>query len=193
MTDSFGRHVDFKNVILIMTSNIGAHRITMQEEFGFQKRDENVSYDKMKEVLKIELESYFRPEFMNRVDEMIVFHKLTHDDLIDIVDLELDKLALRLRDKGFELDVNAEAKDFLIENGTDEKFGARPLRRAIEHHLEDLLSEAMLRGDFEGKNMVEVTIKPTKDEDEDKQLQLTAVVVDSGEPEPVAAGQTDET
>ncbi len=193
LTDSFGRHVDFKNVILIMTSNIGAHRITLQEEFGFQKRDENVSYDKMKEVLKIELESYFRPEFMNRVDEMIVFHKLTHDNLIDIVDLELNKLAVRLRDKGFELDVKAEAKDFLIEHGTDEKFGARPLRRAIEHHLEDALSEAMLRGDFEGKNMVEVTIKPVEDEDEEKQLQLTGLVVDLGEPEPVAAGQTDET
>jgi ATP-dependent Clp protease ATP-binding subunit ClpC len=192
LTDSFGRHVDFKNVILIMTSNVGAHRITLQEEFGFQKRDVEVSYDKMKEVLKGELENSFRPEFLNRVDEMIVFHKLTHENMVDIVDLELEKLAVRMRDKGIELDVKPDGKDFLIEHGTDEKFGARPLRRAIEHHLEDALSEAMLRGEFEGKNKVEVTVKEVE-EDESPALVLTGVTVEPPEPEPVPAGQTDET
>ena len=139
LTDSFGRHVDFKNTILIMTSNVGAHRITHQDEFGFGQRDENITYEKMKDTLKIEMESHFRPEFLNRLDEILVFRKLTHDDMIHIVDLELAKLAKRMRERGFQLEVAKEAKDFLIEHGTDEKFGARPLRRAIENHLEDAL------------------------------------------------------
>jgi len=191
LTDSFGRHVDFKNVILIMTSNIGAHRITHQEEFGFQKRDENVSYEKMKETLKVELEDYFRPEFLNRLDEVIVFHKLTHEDLLHIVDLELDKLAKRVAEKDMVLEVEPAAKDFLIEHGTDEKFGARPLRRAIEQFVEDALSEALLRGDFEGHNKVLVTINPQSDSDRPTLL-LKAITVEKEEPEPVAAGNADE-
>ena len=198
LTDSFGRHVDFKNVILIMTSNIGAHRITHQEEFGFQKRDAEVSYEKMKETLKIELDDYFRPEFLNRVDEVIVFRKLIHEDMVNIVDLELDKLAQRLRDQGMELEVKPEAKDFLIENGTDEKFGARPLRRAIERYLEDSLSEAMLRGEFAGHNRVVVSVKPPEDEEEGDVTELllegvTVEVEKPEEPEPVGAGNTDDT
>ena len=197
LTDSFGRHVDFKNVILIMTSNIGAHRITHQEEFGFQKRDIEVSYEKMKDTLKTELDDYFRPEFLNRVDEIIVFRKLTHEDLVDIVDLELDKLAQRLRDQGMALEVKREAKDFLIENGTDEKFGARPLRRAIEHYLEDALSEAMLRGEFAGHNKVVASVKPPEAEEEEAtELLLEGVTVEPAkpeEPEPVGAGNADET
>jgi len=192
LTDSFGRHVDFKNVIVIMTSNIGAHRITLQEDFGFQKRDENLSYEKMKDMLKTELEGYFRPEFLNRLDEMVVFRKLSHTDLVSIVDLELGKLGKRLADQGFELEVGQEAKDFLIEHGTDEKFGARPLRRAIEHHVEDALSEGMLRGEYQGKNRIVVSVKPA-DGAEAARLFLEGVAVDKGEPEPVAAGHSDET
>src|SRR5207244_2222860 len=97
LTDSFGRHVDFKNSILIMTSNIGADRITNQSDFGFGKRDEMVSYEKMKTVLQAEVERYFRPEFINRVDELVVFHKLTHENLLNIVDLELNKVAKRVK------------------------------------------------------------------------------------------------
>jgi len=193
LTDSFGRHVDFKNVILIMTSNVGAHRITHQEEFGFQKRDEDVSYEKMKAILKTELEGYFRPEFLNRLDEVIVFHKLTHADMINIVDLELSKLAKRLREQGVELEVSTKAKDFLIEKGTDEKFGARPLRRAIEHHLEDALSESMLRGEFAGRNKIEVTVKQPASDDEEAGLLLTGVRAEVAKAEPVGAGNTDET
>jgi len=185
LTDSFGRHVDFKNVILIMTSNVGAHRITLQDDFGFGKRDSDVSYGKMTEMLKTELEGHFRPEFLNRLDEMVVFRKLTHDDMISIVDLELDKLAKRMAAKNMELEVTKEAKDYLIEHGTDEKFGARPLRRAIEHHLEDQISEAMLRGEFGEKKKIVVTVKPAKSDDEEPTLGLEAV--DVGEPEPVGA------
>jgi len=192
LTDSFGRHVDFKNVVLIMTSNVGAHRITHQDEFGFGKRDQEITYTKMKETLKTELEQHFRPEFLNRLDEILVFRKLEHDDMIGIVDLELEKLAKRMSDKGITLDVRQDAKDYLIEHGTDEKFGARPLRRAIENHLEDALSEAMLRGEFAGKNRVVVTVTPVKNDDDDAKLKLEGVFDESSEPEPVGAG-ADET
>ena len=193
LTDSFGRHVDFKNVILIMTSNVGAHRITHQDEFGFSKRDENVTYEKMKEMLKVELEDHFRPEFLNRLDEVIVFRKLLHDDLIEIVDLELEKLASRMKEKGIDLVVDQDAKNYLIENGTDEKFGARPLRRAIEQYLEDPLSESMLRGQFEDKNKVLVTAPKPKSDDEKHKLTLEAVFEEVAEPEAVGAGHADET
>jgi len=185
LTDSFGRHVDFKNVVLIMTSNIGAHRITHQDEFGFGKRDETVTYDKMKEMLKTELEDHFRPEFLNRLDEIIVFRKLTHDDMIRIVDLELAKLAKRMRERGIELDVQQSAKDYLIEKGTDEKFGARPLRRAIEQYLEDALSEKLLRGEFAGKKRLLVSAKPPASDDAVATLHLEGV--DEELPEPVGA------
>ena len=187
LTDSFGRHVDFKNTIVIMTSNVGAHRITHQDEFGFGKRDENISYDKMKETLKTELEDHFRPEFLNRLDETIVFRKLNHEDMVLIVDLELKKLATRMREKGLELEVEQEAKDFLIENGTDEKFGARPLRRAIEHHLEDGLSEAMLRGEFVGKKKVRVSVQPAAGDGEKPSLKIEGAEGDAMQPEVVGA------
>ena len=193
LTDSFGRHVDFKNVIMIMTSNVGAHRITHQDEFGFGKRDMEVSYDKMKEMLKTELEDYFRPEFLNRLDEIIVFRKLTHENLVSIVDLELDKLATRMKEKGIELEVTTAAKHFLIENGTDEKFGARPLRRAIEQHLEDPLSESLLRGELAGKNKVVVDLKEPETGEGKAKLHLEAVEMPVEKAEPVGAAHTDET
>ena len=189
LTDSFGRHVDFKNTILIMTSNVGATKITHQESFGFQKRDETVSYEKMKEVLKAELESYFRPEFLNRLDEMVVFHKLTHEDLSRIVELEVGKLAGRLQEKGLELELTDEAKDFLIDQGTDDKFGARPLRRAIEQHIEDALSERMLRSEFEGMNRVVVSVREPASDDEEPILLFEGVSTPAEEDETVAAGE----
>jgi ATP-dependent Clp protease ATP-binding subunit ClpC len=188
LTDSFGRHVDFKNVILIMTSNIGAHRITLQDEFGFGKRNADVGYDKMKEMLKSELEEHFRPEFLNRLDEMLVFRKLNHDDMIHIVELELNRLSQRLKEKGFTLDVRQDAKDFLVETGTDEKFGARPLRRAIEHNVEDALSEAMLRGEFVGKKKVIVTVDTSGGEDGKPKIKIEGVEDESAQPEAVGAG-----
>lgn len=158
LTDSFGRHVDFRNVVLIMTSNIGADKITHQASFGFEKRDENITYEKMKNTLKVELEGYFRPEFLNRVDEVVVFHKLKHTDLTNIVELEIKKVQKRLFEHGLTMELNDEAKEFLLEKGTDEKFGARPLRRAIEQHLEDPLSESLLRGAYKGKSRILVSV-----------------------------------
>jgi len=178
LTDAFGRHVDFKNTILIMTSNVGAHKITHEGAFGFQKVDVDVTYEKMKEMLKGEMEAHFRPEFINRIDEMVVFHKLTHQDLTSIVDLEVAKLAKRLAEKGLKLELSEGAKDFLIERGTDEKFGARPLRRAIEQYVEDALSESMLRGEFEGKKRVVVTVRQPENDDALPVLVFEGVVGD---------------
>lgn len=159
LTDSFGRHVDFKNVILIMTSNIGADLIKNQAGFGFGKRTAEANYEKMKDMLQKEVEKHFRPEFLNRLDDVIVFHALTKDDLTTIVDYELNKVFKRLTKQGYRLDVAAVTKDFLIEKGYSTEFGARPLRRAIERYIEDPLSENILRGQFKGKNVIKIAVQ----------------------------------
>jgi ATP-dependent Clp protease ATP-binding subunit ClpC len=184
LTDSFGRHVDFRNTVLIMTSNIGADKITHQSTFGFEKRDESMNYDKMRTMLKGELENHFRPEFLNRVDEVVVFHKLNHQDLTRIVDLELEKVFKRLSDHGLTLELSDEAKEWLLEKGTDEKFGARPLRRAIEQHVEDPLSENLLRGAYKGKDRIVVSII---DAEGDKKLSFEGVKSAGGDEQALAA------
>lgn len=159
LTDSFGRSVDFKNTILIMTSNIGAELIKNQSGFGFGKKTPEANYEKMKEILQKEVERHFRPEFINRVDEVIVFRPLTRQDLQTIVEYELAKVIKRLAEHGLKVEVSGQAKEFLIDKGYNPEFGARPLRRAIEHYLEDPLSEAVLRGDFKGKNTVYIEVQ----------------------------------
>jgi ATP-dependent Clp protease ATP-binding subunit ClpC len=158
LTDSFGRHIDFRNVILIMTSNIGAELIKNQAGFGFGKRTEEANYEKMKEMLNKEIERHFRPEFLNRLDAQIVFKALTRHDLTTIVEYELNKVFKRLIEHGLHLDVNDAAKEFLIDKGYNPEFGARPLRRAIEHYIEDPLSESLLKGEFKGKNAIKITV-----------------------------------
>jgi ATP-dependent Clp protease ATP-binding subunit ClpC len=185
LTDSFGRHVDFRNTILIMTSNIGADRIMSSDPFGFMKRDEEINYQKMKDMLVNELERNFRPEFINRLDEVVVFHKLTHADLIQIVDLETGKVSKRLKEKGLTLELTAEAREFLVEKGTDEKFGARPLRRTISTKIEDPLSEDILRGKYAGKKGIRVTVAG---EDDDKHFVFEGIDEGEGKPEPVITG-----
>jgi ATP-dependent Clp protease ATP-binding subunit ClpC len=159
LTDSFGRHVDFRNTILIMTSNIGAEMIKNQAGFGFGKRTEEANYEKMKNLLKKEVDRYFRPEFLNRLDDLIVFKSLTRVDLETIVDYELKKVFGRLAEQDLHLELSEEAKQLLIEKGYDIEFGARPLRRAIERNIEDPLSEDILRGNFKGVNTIKVTVK----------------------------------
>ncbi len=159
LTDSFGRSIDFKNVILIMTSNIGADLIRNQSGFGFGKKTPEASYEKMKEMLRKEVEHHFRPEFLNRLDDTIVFQALTREDLQTIVDYELAKVFKRLTDHGLKLELAAQAKEFLIDKGYNPEFGARPLRRAIEHYIEDPLSEAVLRGEFKGKNLIKIDVQ----------------------------------
>jgi ATP-dependent Clp protease ATP-binding subunit ClpC len=159
LTDSFGRHVDFKNVILIMTSNIGAELIKNQSGFGFGKRTEQANYEKMKELLDKEIERHFRPEFLNRLDAQIVFRPLTRENLQTIVEYELNKVFKRLVEHGLNLEVDSAAKEFLIDKGYNPEFGARPLRRAIERYIEDPISEALLRGKFKGKKFIRISVQ----------------------------------
>jgi ATP-dependent Clp protease ATP-binding subunit ClpC len=158
LTDSFGRHVDFRNVILIMTSNIGAELIKSQSGFGFGKRTEQANYEKMKEMLDKEIERHFRPEFLNRLDSMIVFRPLTRENLQTIVDYELNKVFKRLLEHNLHLELDSGAKEFLIDKGYNPEFGARPLRRAIERYIEDPLSEDLLRGKFKSVKLIRISV-----------------------------------
>ncbi|MFA6133696.1 MAG: ATP-dependent Clp protease ATP-binding subunit [Phycisphaerae bacterium] len=159
LTDSFGRRVDFRNTILILTTNIGAELIKTGGGFGFGKRDEDASYEKMKDMLHKEVERYFRPEFLNRLDDVIVFKALNRADLDTIVDYELRKVRQRLADEHhLGLELTPEAREFIIEKGYNPDFGARPLRRAIVQHVEDPLSEEVLRGSYKGSTKILVSL-----------------------------------
>jgi len=163
LTDSFGRNVDFRNTVLIMTSNLGADLIKGGAGFGFGKRTEAGDYDNIKTVLMKEIERFFRPEFINRLDDIIVFKPLVKDDLVKIVDYEVEKVSKRLKGQNLVLQLDQAARDFLIDKGYNPEFGARPLRRAIGTHLEDPLSEMLLMGDFKGKTVIAVTRKTEAD------------------------------
>ncbi|MEA3509430.1 MAG: ATP-dependent Clp protease ATP-binding subunit [candidate division NC10 bacterium] len=156
LTDSYGRKVDFKNTILIMTSNVGARQIGVHAPMGFSKGGEEQGYKKMKETVLGELKKTFNPEFMNRIDEVIVFHSLTKDHLREIVDLMLQRLQSQLDEKRIALKVSDDAKAFLIDKGFDPQFGARPLRRAIQRYVEDLLAEEMIQGSVSEGSTVRV-------------------------------------
>ncbi|MBM4016620.1 MAG: ATP-dependent Clp protease ATP-binding subunit, partial [Planctomycetes bacterium] len=158
ITDSFGRNIDFRNVILIMTSNIGASIIKNQTSLGFHKVSEEHAYDAMRDQLMVEIEKFFRPEFVNRLDEVIVFHPLTRGDMSAILDVQLREVHDRLAEKQLRLELSAEARELLIDKGTNLDFGARPLRRAVERMLEDPMSEQILRGDFRGKELIRVSV-----------------------------------
>jgi len=159
LTDSFGRRVDFRNTILIMTSNIGADIIKNQTGLGFRKKTAEATYEQTKEILMKEVERHFRPEFLNRLDDIIIFRQLTREDLKQIVDIELAKVRDRLTSQALELALTDEAKEFLINQGYNPDFGARPLRRAIENLIEDHLSEELLRGSYKGKRRITVSVR----------------------------------
>ncbi len=159
LTDSFGRKVDFRNVILIMTTNAGAEAIKNESGFGFQRPDQDASYANMKNRVTEEIEKVFRPEFINRVNEIIVFRHLTVGDLKSVVDMELSKIRGRLLERGLKLELTDASKDFIIKKGSNTDFGARPLRRAIESFVEDPLAEDLLKGEFQGKDLISVDCK----------------------------------
>ena len=205
LTDSFGRHVDFRNVVMIMTSNIGADLIKGGvTPFGLRGRgtgtQDEQSYGKMKDTLMKEIERYFRPEFIGRLDDVIVFRPLGVEHLKQIIELELNKVTKRLEDRGLSLTLDDEAKEFLIEKGTSADFGARPLRRAIEQYVEDPLSEDILRGNYDGKSQIAV-VRAKDDEDtplEHLRFEASAKAEPEGEEkseeqEAVAAGAADAT
>ncbi len=158
VTDSLGRKIDFRNTIIIMTSNVGAQLIKRQTSMGFGAPSGDDDYEGMKGKILEEAKRVFKPEFLNRLDDLIVFHTLERPQLEQIVQLEVDKVTARLKAKNIHVLLAKEAVDFLIEKGYDPTYGARPMRRAVERHLEDPLAEALLRGEIKQGDTVEVRI-----------------------------------
>jgi ATP-dependent Clp protease ATP-binding subunit ClpC len=155
LTDSQGRAVDFRNVILIMTSNIGASTISKNAPLGFAQANEiGMSYDDMKGRITSELKRVFRPEFLNRVDEVIVFHKLDRSEIRQIVDLLIARLQKQITSSGIVLQLTEAGRDLLVDKGFDPGLGARPLRRAIQRYIEDKLADAMLDHQFSEGSVV---------------------------------------
>jgi len=165
VTDSMGRKIDFRNTIIILTSNVGASTIKRQSTLGFNAMNaDEGDFETMKEKIIEESKKAFKPEFLNRLDELVVFHMLEKADLSRIIDLEISKLAKRLKDKSIVIQLSETSRDLLIEKGYDPSYGARPMRRAVEKYLEDPLAEALLRGDIKQGDTVEVIRRDNSDE-----------------------------
>ena len=160
LTDSFGRKVDFKNVVLIMTTNIGADMLKKRGSLGFQTHDkEEESHKDMKERLLDEVKKVFKPEFLNRVDDIIVFRSLTKDDLRQIVEIEVKEVKERLKEQNISVELTEDAKAFLVEKGFDKIFGARPLKRTIQRFLEDPLAQEIISGKLKSGTTIKVEVK----------------------------------
>ena len=164
LTDATGRTVDFKNSVIIMTSNVGARVIAENKTLGFgapenKEIEENKKYEETKKQVMAELKKTFRPEFINRIDEIIVFHKLTSSEISAIIDLMLTETKNRLKAQGIEVSLDESVKELIAKKGTDEAYGARPLRRAIQSNLEDKLAEAILDGVLKPGVKAKVSVK----------------------------------
>jgi len=157
LTDGQGRVVNFRNTIILMTSNVGSDTIRKQSTLGFSPITDEASYEKARERVLEEAKKTFRPEFLNRLDDLIVFRSFTKPDLIQILNLEVEKVIERLRHKNIRLELDEAAKDFLVEKGYDPQYGARPMRRAVERYLEDSLAEEILRGNVQPGEPIRVT------------------------------------
>ena len=164
LTDSYGRKVSFKNTILIMTSNIGADLLRKAGAIGFKKQDEDVTYKDMKERLLEAVKKTFKPEFLNRVDDVIVFRSLSREDLKHIIEIEVKEVEERLKEQNIEIQLDAKAKSFLIDKGFDKIFGARPLKRTIQRYLENPLAEEILAGEFKDGARIKITHSKGKEE-----------------------------
>jgi ATP-dependent Clp protease ATP-binding subunit ClpC len=159
LTDSFGRKVDFRNTVLILTSNLGTKMLNKMGTLGFQRGDDYNRYDRMKETIQGELKNSFNPEFLNRIDDIVVFHQLEKESLQAIADILLTELNHRLFEKGFQLKISEEVKDWLIKEGYDQAYGARPMRRCIQKSIEDPLSEDVIRGRFKNCKSISVILR----------------------------------
>ena len=159
LTDSFGRKVDFRNTVIIMTSNVGADLIRRAGSLGFKAQKEDISYQEMKDKLLEAVKHTFKPEFLNRIDDIIVFRQLQKEDLFRIVDIEIGHVASRLKEQNISLEVSPEAKEFLIDKGFDPVFGARPLKRTIQRYLEDPLASEIISKKFKDGSAVKVARK----------------------------------
>jgi len=158
LTDSYGRVIDFKNTVIIMTSNISSRSLDKGTSLGFHKDDLEMSHDRMQKDLKQDLKRMFNPEFLNRLSETVVFRPLDIDHIVSILDVQLLQINEQLIQQGLTLDVTMEAKRWLAEKGYDKSFGARPLKRALQKHLEDILSDEMLKGRFKNGGVIEVSL-----------------------------------
>jgi ATP-dependent Clp protease ATP-binding subunit ClpC len=193
LTDSFGRHVDFRNTIIILTSNIGSSIIKNQASLGFSKAIDSAqkTYDTMKDQLGRELERHFRPEFLNRIDEVVVFRALNRDDMKKIIDIELAGVRNRLAEKHVDLVLDDASKERIIDEGSDFDYGARPLKRAIEKLVEDPLSERVLKGEVPAHTLVTVTVADGKLDFVTTPIPQPAVAAASATPGPGSgAGET---
>src|SRR2546425_4985100 len=162
LTDSVGRVVDFRNTIVLLTSNVGAETIRKQTTIGFTSASEEASYEKMRDRILDDAKKAFRPEFLNRLDDVIVFRALNKPDLIQILDLEVKKVMERLKGRNIQLQLDDKAKDFLVEKGYDPIYGARPMRRSVERYLEDPLAEEILKGHLHENDPIHVTMEVDK-------------------------------
>ena len=200
LTDSFGRRVDFRNVIMIMTSNIGSDLIKgggpsmVLSNMGRAKTgagQEERNYQQIKDTVMKELERYMRPEFIGRLDDVIVFRPLSKTNMEAVIEMELKKVMKRLTEHGLKVEITPEAKEFLMDKGYSPDFGARPLRRAIEHNVEDPLAEDILRGAFKGKDLIRITVKG--ETPETKHLFFEAVTTGNAEEQQLAKAASDAT
>jgi ATP-dependent Clp protease ATP-binding subunit ClpC len=162
LTDNVGRVINFRNTIVLMTSNVGAETIKKGATLGFAPITDEASYEKMRDRILEEAKRVFRPEFLNRLDDVIVFRALTKPDLIEILDLEIKKVTSRLKARNLTLELDAAAKDLLVEKGYDPQYGARPMRRSVERYLEDSLAEELLKGVVRDNEPIQVTVKDGK-------------------------------
>src|SRR5438128_8967725 len=176
LTDAQGRRVDFRNTIVIMTSNIGAAQISKNQGFGFSMGEENgLSYDAMKSRVMGELKKVFRPELLNRIDEIIVFHKLEKSEIMTIVDLMLRRLREQMAIHGVTIELTEEAKELLVDKGYDPSMGARPLRRAIQRYIEDPLADYVLGRQLEPGSTILVARKANEDGEPGDEVDITFI------------------
>ncbi|HMJ77098.1 MAG TPA: AAA family ATPase, partial [Iamia sp.] len=174
LTDSQGRSVDFRNTVLIMTSNLGTQDLR-KANVGFGKSDEAVTYEKMKEKVNEALKQHFRPEFLNRIDETIVFHELSKQEVTTIVDLMIKRTKVQLESQGIGIEVTDAAKLLLVDRGYDPTLGARPLRRAIQRFVEDPLSEKLLYKEYSAGQIIIVDSAPNPDDDDKPDIVFRAI------------------
>jgi len=164
LTDSLGRKVDFKNTILIMTSNIGARDIKVSKGFGFGEEAVGDKYKHMKDTVDEAVKRVFNPEFLNRIDDTIVFHQLDKDSITKIIDIQVKELFKRMSTMNISIELTKQAKEFLAEKGYDQLYGARPLRRALQKYVEDPVAEEILKGTFSEGSFIKVKLNKKKDE-----------------------------
>jgi ATP-dependent Clp protease ATP-binding subunit ClpC len=174
LTDNYGRVIDFKNTVVIMTSNVGAKDVAKNKSLGFTAPDFKASFERMAEKVREELQHTFNPEFLNRLDDTIVFHPLQKEHIAQIVGIMLRDVQKRLTEGELTLKLSDAASDFLVQHGYDQQYGARPLKRAIQRYIEDPLSEKILIGEFSKGDEIEVDVAGDKEKLEFRVLSNSA-------------------